>query len=101
MRKEDQFTDWLCGKKVEFPYFKSFPDVPMPNSYQTALSQFPASPTNNGREIVLSRCKSMSKSPNNAKARDLDNLGFSVDHDDRIDHMGEWEESDFSKEDHD
>lgn len=63
----------------------------MNDAYQTALDQFPASPTNNGREIILGKCKSMSKSPNDAKAKDLDALGFSVDHDDRIDHIDEIE----------
>ncbi len=67
------------------------------DSYQIAMSQFPASHTNNSRELVIGKTKSFSKNPNNAKAKELDSFGFSVDHDDRIDHMGEWMESDFSR----
>jgi len=76
-------------------------DTPVPNVFELAMRQFPASPTNNAREIVLSKCRSMSKSQNDAKAHELDNLGFSVDFDDRSGHMGEWEQSDFSKENYD
>lgn len=72
----------------------------MLDAYEMALSQFPPSSVNNSRAIVKEKLERMSKNPNDRTAKELDNLGFSVDHDDR-DHMGEWLESDFSKENHD
>ena len=70
------------------------------NHFEQIMSQFPPSSTNNAREIVKSKLERMSKNPNDRTAKELDDLGFSVDHDDR-DHMGEWLESDFSKTDYD
>ncbi len=66
-------------------------DTPVPNVYELAMRQFPASPTNNAREIVKSKLERMHKSPNDRTAQELDALGFSVDHDDRIDHIDEIE----------
>ena len=32
MNKEDQLIAWLCGEKVEFPFFKDLLEVEMPES---------------------------------------------------------------------
>lgn len=66
------------------------------NYFEQVMSQFPLSSTNNARAIVKSKLERMSKSPNDRNAQELDALGFSVDHDDRADRAGEWQESDFS-----
>jgi len=41
MNKELQFLDWLCGKKVKFPFFQmkdkpEIPDVIMPKIFKKA-----------------------------------------------------------------
>ncbi len=30
-QKEELFIDWLCGKKVPFPFFRDLPEVPLPD----------------------------------------------------------------------
>lgn len=63
-----------------------------PNVFELVMRQFPASSTNNARAIVKEKLERMSKSPNDRLAKELDNLGFSVDWDDRADHIDEIEE---------
>ena len=66
------------------------------DAYETAMSQFPASSTNNARKIVLEACADFERCPCDRHAQILENYGFSVDHNDRADHAGEWIESNFS-----
>ena len=73
-------------------------DTPVPNVYELAMRQFPASPTNNAREIVKSKLERMSKNPNDRTAKELDDFGFSVDWDDRTDHIDEIEQNNGTEE---
>lgn len=59
--------------------------------FHTVMAQFPLSSTNNAREIVKSKLERMRTNPNDRTAKELDNLGFSVDFDDRADHIDEIE----------
>lgn len=62
------------------------------------LREFPASFTNDARAIVRQAINSFRKNASDAKRKTLETYGIVVDQDDRIDHFGEWEQSDFSKQ---
>lgn len=61
------------------------------DAYEIALSQFPASSTNNARRIILDKIKSFQESPSDRKAKELEELGFSVDFSDYFDKYDEIE----------
>ena len=65
----------------------------MNDAYQSALDQYPASATNNGRKIVLEAVKDFERCPCDRHAAVLDNYGFSVDHSDRSDHADSYDQN--------
>lgn len=60
---------------------------------QELLNSLPPSSVNNSREIVMEAVRAFEKNPSDRTRHRLEDLGLSVDHDDRIDHMGEYEQS--------
>lgn len=54
----------------------------MARSIEEALQDFPPPTINNARSIVREKLLSFQENPNDRKAQELDNLGFSVDWDD-------------------
>lgn len=59
-----------------------------------ALEKLPPSYTNNSRAILQQKVERYRTNPNDRNAKELENLGLSVDHDDYRDRMGEFEQSD-------
>ena len=59
-----------------------------------ALEKLPPSYINNSRSILMAAVKAFEENPNDRNRHRLEDFGLSVDHDDRIDHMGEYEQSD-------
>lgn len=56
------------------------------------LATYAPASQNSERAIVKQRMEAMRERPNDRNAQKLDDLGFSVDHDDYFDHDGEWGE---------
>lgn len=59
--------------------------------FNQVMAQFPASSTNNARRIILDKIKSFQESPSDRKAKELEELGFSVDFSDYFDKYDEIE----------
>lgn len=64
------------------------------NQIQETLDSLPSSLENNSRKILLDAVLAFKMNPCDRTRKKLESFGIAVDQDDRIDHMGEFEQSD-------
>ena len=86
MKETIKMLDDMCAKLQEA--------VDSKDQVLEALEKLPPSYINNSRSILMAAVKAFEENPNDRNRHRLEDFGLSVDHDDRIDHMGEYEQSD-------